>query len=845
MPGLPAQPTPLIGRDTDIAHACARLAEPDVRLLTLLGPPGVGKTRLALAVAERLAPTYERGAVFVDLAPLADAALVGATLARALGISQTPSQPVLDTLKYGIGDRRLLLLLDNLEHLPDATPDVAALLTACPNLRILATSRAPLRLRWEHVLDVPPLAPLDAAALFRDRARAAGAALERLEQTTLDAICARLDRLPLAIELAAPHTRSIPADALLARLDRGLETLTDGPRDLPARQRTLRDAIAWSYDLLAPPEQALFRRLSVFPAGCTEEAAAALVSSDDSAPRRQLAALLEVSLLRPATGPDGTVRYRMLETVREFAGDRLHAEDDPAAARRAGTAYLLQLAEGAEPHLKSGRRAPWLVRLDAELDNIRAALAWCTHDPDSLDTGFRLTASLEWYWYFRDHWREGFERTEALLGAEWRGAPSAARTKAICTSGRLAVFLGAFPIARARLQAAATHFEQQASHRDLAYAHVHLARLHTYIGRPDDHRDAALRATLLFRAEGDRWGLGLALYYLADAQQTLGALAEARAMAEESIALFKALQDPWAATLASDTLASTLISLGDLTTASRVVDEALDARRVQGGKFALASSLLMSAHIARLGGKLDESDAAYNEVAALPQQSGIVAAALRGRAFNAIERGEPGQAARFLGECLSLTAEYPDMLFVAHALVAAAALSLSIGRVETAARLLGASAHLLPAGSVLGPIPSIDFDAVARRARKALDGTDFTRTFADGMSLSRQGALSLALESVSAAAEAEHCEPAVAEPRRRASGRRISQAGLTRREAEILDLLAHGRSNREIAADLVVSIRTVEHHIARLYAKIGAHRRADAAAYAVHHGLVQLDRRRT
>jgi predicted ATPase/DNA-binding XRE family transcriptional regulator len=400
---LPAQPTTLIGRTKEIAAVRDLLLRTDVRLVTLTGPGGTGKTRLALQAAAELLDNFADGVYVVMLEPISDPALVAPTIAQTLGVKERAGQAPLERLKAHLRDRRLLLLLDNFEQILAAAPIVAELLAAAPELKVLITSRALLHLYGEHEFAVPPLAvpdlnelpPLDALAqfaavdLFVQRARAVKLdfALTHANAPAIAEICARLDGLPLAIELAAARTKLFTPEALLARLRNRLALLTGGARDLPARQQTLRGTLDWSYNLLDASEQRLFRRLGVFVGGCTLEAAAAVMSSELRAVSDDLynseldildglASLLDKSLLRQNEGPDDEPRFVMLETIREYALERLAESGEEETVRNQHAAYYFALAHEAERHLRGAEQVRWLGRLALEHDNLRAALAW-------------------------------------------------------------------------------------------------------------------------------------------------------------------------------------------------------------------------------------------------------------------------------------------------------------------------------------------------------------------------------------------------------------------------------------------------------------------------------------
>ncbi|HEX5414808.1 MAG TPA: helix-turn-helix domain-containing protein [Chloroflexota bacterium] len=432
---LPAPANQLIGRDDEVRSAAALLRTPGVRLLTLIGPPGTGKTRLALAIADELRGDFPDGVEFIDLSPLTDPTLVGPTLARGLGLEEREGNAAPGLLENAFGDRRVLLVLDNFDHVLDAASLVTKLLANSSALRIIATSRAALSLRSEHVRIVSPLAlpelngelPLEkagrspAVALFVDRARATNPRfnLGSHNVQAVAEICARLDGLPLAIELAAARITVLSAPAILAHLDEGLDLLSDGPRDLPGRHYALRDAIGWSYDRLNSDEAKLFRRVAVVPAGFTRDAAQAVgaLGEDKIQLVRTLAALVGQSLLCQDGSHPLERRFRMLETIREFALEELRAHGEEVETRRRYYDWLLALAEKAGRARPGPERESWFDRLEREHDNLRAALAWATEVDPQLT--LRLATLLWPFWEARGHLAE--ERKWLKYGLPERG----------------------------------------------------------------------------------------------------------------------------------------------------------------------------------------------------------------------------------------------------------------------------------------------------------------------------------------------------------------------------------------------------------------------------------------
>jgi predicted ATPase/class 3 adenylate cyclase len=428
---LPVQPNALIGREREVGEVSALLGDGQQRLVTLTGPGGTGKTRLALQVAAELVGDFESGVFFVPLAAVRDAGLVVPTIAQTLAVRELPGEPLEDTLGAYLERKRMLLLLDNLEQLVDAAPALAALASRCAELVLLVTSRERLRLSAERVYEVPPLPVEDPAASF-ERLRASEAVMlfgARSEAVTgrsvLDeetvpvvaAICARLDGLPLAIELAAGRTRALAPEAILRRLDRRLTILTGGGRDLAERQRTLRDTIAWSYELLSSEEQAVFSSLSVFAAGCRLDAAEAVCDLSGAAGLGildALTSLCEKNLVRQRPDADREPRYWMLETIREDALEMLHERGGFEAAAGRHAAHFLELAEWVELESRTGEESEWFGQLDAELPNLRVALEWAETSGDA-ETVLRLATALWRYWYARGHLSEGIRRLEQVV----------------------------------------------------------------------------------------------------------------------------------------------------------------------------------------------------------------------------------------------------------------------------------------------------------------------------------------------------------------------------------------------------------------------------------------------
>ena len=545
---LPTPPTRLLGRERELAELRRRLAA-GARLLTLTGPGGTGKTRLALELAHGLAGEFPDGAVFVNLAPVSDHRMVLPTIAETLGLREAGEQPLAERLRDFLTSRQMLLLLDNCEQVTAAAPDIAGLLAAAPELVILATSRAPLRILAEQEVAVEPLAlPVSedvasvaaspAVALFLERARAAGVelALTAANARTVMEIVRRLDGLPLAIELAAARIKIFPPEALLARLDRRLPLLTGGAPELPARQQTLRDTIAWSYDLLTPAEQTLFRRLAVFSGGCTFEAAEAVTNPEGRLDLYEgLAALVGQSLLRQAR-TTGEPRFTMLETLREYASEQLDASGEATEIRRRHAQFGLSLAEQAEPSSSGVPDTAWLDRLETEHDNLRTALAWLLSgqaNDENAEVALRLAVALWPFWHMRGHIYEGHHWLEQAVGASSRVAPDK-RAAAYLTLANLASNLGDLDQANRMYQGSRDLFQEVGDLRAAASAGVGLGLIATARGEYAQAQDVLIRSLTMQQGLEDDLESVPSLYALGSLAISMGQYTEAEAHLNEA-----------------------------------------------------------------------------------------------------------------------------------------------------------------------------------------------------------------------------------------------------------------------------------------------------------------------
>ena len=561
-PNLPVPLTSFMGREREVADVVSLLGA--ARLLTLTGAGGTGKTRLALAVAERILPNYPNGVFFIDLSPITEAGLVASGIAQTLGVRESEGQPLADTLRAYLRGKRSLLVLDNFEQVVDAAPLLLDLLRTAPRLSLLVTSRVVLRLSGEREYPVPPLpvpnaaegdlaavADVPAVALFVERARSVrpGFALTTDNAAAVADICSRLDGLPLALELAAARMRVLSPAALRDRLDRRLEVLTGGGRDLPPRQRTLRDTIAWSYNLLAPEEQTLLRRLSVFAGGCTFAAAEEVCKGDGDLGLDMLdglSSLVEKSLLRQGSDTEAEPRFSMLETIREFALERQAQSEPPDLVQHQHAAFFLQLAETAQPELSGADLLAWLSRLEAVQNNLRAALRWAL-EHGARELALRLAGALWWFWDLSGNYAEGRSWLEAALAMpQTAGAGEAAdgalRARALLGTGVLAWVQRDIASALDRLTQSLALFHA-AGHEAGAAEALHYLGMACLDSDPAAMRVHLTESTELFLRLGDPRSRAMALTNEATLAEQSGDYARARAQAEESLALFRALGD--------------------------------------------------------------------------------------------------------------------------------------------------------------------------------------------------------------------------------------------------------------------------------------------------------------
>ena len=771
----------MLGRARDIAAVHALLDRDDVRLVTLTGPGGVGKTRLALRVAEDAQHRHACQVRVVALAPVGEPSLVAPAIAYALGVRDTVGQPVIEALAAFLADEDYLLVLDNFEQVVGAAPLVADLLTACPRLIVLVTSRAALRLRAEQEYTVAPLAVpasaaqvstqdwLDYAAvdLFTRRARAVkpGFELTETDAPVVAAICRRLDGLPLAIELAAARSKVLSPRALYARLAGGdeggvvlsrpsgssLQLLTGGARDLPARQQTLRATIAWSYDLLSSEEQALFRRLAVFVDGCTLDAAEAVCAppvdpgarsgehvsrpySDHCPPPvlDRLASLVDKSLLRQEDGrggadPTGEPRFLMLQTVLEYARERLEASDDLEAVRRRHAAYFLALAEQAEPQLYRSEQRAWHERLDTEHNNLRAALWWSVVGGDAT-CGLRLGGALWRFWWVRGYLSEGRRWLDELLRTTAATTHGAARGRALHGAAWLADGQGDITQARALAEQSLSLFREADDKGGIAHALNLLAIITADQGQYEHAVAHAQESLALFQAIGHKPGAGSALNELGIIAAEQGDYARATALYEQSLALRQEAGDIRGMAASQTNLARLAREQGHFARATALYERGVALFRELGGKSDLAAALNNLGEMARLLGDYARAAALSGESVALRRTLGDkmgLGWALADLAHVARHQGDDTRALALYEEALPFCQAVGNKLGTASCLEGMAATLFLRGEPERTVQLYEAADALRSAiNTPMTPVDHSDHDPIMAAARAALGARD-------------------------------------------------------------------------------------------------------------------------
>lgn len=771
--------SPLIGREHELAAVQQLLLQEQVGLLTLTGPGGIGKTRLAMQVAANLLDHFVDGVYFVSLAPIREPDQVCAVIAQTWRLSEATGRPLQESLHDYLREKQLLLVLDNFEQVLAAAPLVGALLTTCVRLKVLVTSRTMLHLYGEHEFPVPPLAlpqPNQLAALekevaahaaqypalelFRQRAIAIqpGFALTAGNAAAVAKICIALDGLPLAIELAAARIKLFSPPVLLARLQQRLPLLTGGPHDLPARQRTLRDEIAWSYDLLTADEQRLFRRLAVFIGGFTLEAAEAVGNGDGDLGIDVLTGvttLVDHNLLKQGQQSYDVARFVLLETIREYGLEQLAASGEAERIRRHYADFFLALAEATAPMLRE-EQAKGLARLNGEHANLRAALAWSLADANATELALRLTSALQDFWLLTGYWREGCQWFDAALARTTAADRTVARADALIGASALTVMLGDHATAYVQLEEGMAIAREQGTQWLLAVGFERLGWV--ALAQHDDALAAARfrEALAIGREIGDKYKMASNLCHLAGVACNEHDYTGAQSLYEESLALFQELRAEWD----------------------------------------VADVLSYEGQVARLQGDYGRAMALYRD--SLARWRGLGTLQWKGAV-----------------ECLA-----------------------GLAHIYAIQQQLAEAAHLFGAADALKQALGSNSPTTAGAERTALrtqlGEAPFAAAWAAGYALSTEQAVDYVLAlpetlvSTSSPVRSGPVSPA-APP---------YPAGLSAREVEVLRLLVQGLTYAQIADKLVISRRTVNAHMTSIYGKLGVTSRALATRFALEHQLV-------
>ena len=711
---LPTPRTSLIGREKETRDAADLLLRSDVRLLSLTGAGGAGKTRLAIAVASAIAPKFSGGVQFVGLASISHPGLVASAIAKSLDLQQPPNRTVTEAIRDHLQHSEpFLLVLDNFEQVLDAATLVAEMLVTCPSLKVLVTSRAGLRIYGEQEFPVAPLEQTSAVQLFVQRATAVR---PNFSVTTENApaireICSRLDGLPLAIELAAARTKLLSPSAILDRLQSRLQLLTGGPLDLPERQQTLRKTIDWSHELLNEGEQTLFRRFAVFVGGGTLEAAEAVCNTGRDLGIdlfEGLSSLVDKNLIQRVDGPDSESRFTMLETIREYALERLEASGEESATRRAHAAYCLVLAEEGNPELSPAERSAWLARCDLEIDNYRSALDWLLHIRE-VDWTLRLSMALFRFWDMREHLAEGRTRLENIL--ELTEVEHQKERAKIC------IFLGALSTAQGDFSAAESFLQQSLA---------------------------------LYEAQGDRRGVAASLNAVGVSARDRGDYESAREFFERSLVCWRVASDPLSTARCLHNLANVVKVQGDYTRAQLLLDEAIVHFEQQGDRSGAAWSINQAGDIARERGDFQSAREFYERALKAFREIGDRWGSARSLAdlgsISCEQRNFEAAEIAYRG-ALQLFSELGHRRGVARVLEGCACVAATRGQARRALTLAAAAEHLR---RLIGaPLPQAEqskLDAIVSLAWNTMDEKDRKAAWAEGAGMNLESAILYSLQ---------------------------------------------------------------------------------------------------
>ena len=767
---LPLQATILIGREQEKESVKRLLRRKEVRLLTLTGPGGTGKTRLGIQVAEELQDMFADGVFFVNLAPIGDPALVIATIARALGIREIRGQSLLEDLKVYLQDKHLLLLLDNFEQVVSAAGEVANLLSVCPELKVLITSREVLHLQAEQEFNVPPLAlpedPLSAVAvlscspavaLYIQRAQAVKPDFEltAANSAAVAEICTHLDGLPLAIELAAARSKLFLPQALLRRLDRRFLVLTKGPQNVPTRHQTLRNAITWSYDLLNAEEQRLFRRFSIFVGGCMLQEAEAICGALDEEGEISVldgvTSLIDKSLLLPMNQVVGEEpRLMMLETIREYGLEALAANEEMEVTQRAHALAYLALAEKAEPEFEGPKQAVWLDRLEREYGNLRIALQWSLEQGKAghgMEIALRLSGALQQFWDMRGLRSEGRQFLGQALATS-REVQTSVRMKALYTAAVLAMNQSDHDQA---VELCEEYLSLSREHEDAQGTALSLYRLGGIAwaqGNLMVARSMEEEALGIFRELGDKWGIASSLEMLASVNLDMGEYARAHLLLEESLVLWREGGNERGIAYSLFLLARVIYySLGDLQRARLLLEESITLSRRLGHKVSISYALYELGFVLFFQGDIIKTRSLFEEALALSKELGDrrgIASGLYSLGWVDYDQGHYMTARALLEESLAILRKLGHQWTITLCLEALARAIAAQGQLVGAAQLWGAAEALREAiGAPLPPIALNIHEQTVAAARAQMSEDAFASAWTQGRTMTFEQVLAL------------------------------------------------------------------------------------------------------
>ncbi|MGW8249367.1 MAG: LuxR C-terminal-related transcriptional regulator [Anaerolineales bacterium] len=814
---IPVQLTSFIGREEELAEVVRLLS--DSRLVTVTGPGGCGKTRLAVQVSNKIYGLYQDGVWWVDLASLLDPALVTQIIVHTFGLRPAPDQPLMETLLSFVSSKKMLIVLDNCEHLHSASAQVSRrLLTEAPDLSILATSREAMGIEGESLyplaglalpisnkeiwqadrshLDLQTIMDYDAVKLFVERARSISPSFKLTVDNApaVIEVCRRLDGLPLALELASARANVLTIQDIAARLNDRLSLLTSGERrGFEPRHHTLKAAIDWSYDLLTHDEQKLLNRLAVFATGCSLDTAESICSGGEILPEQMLdllSSLVDKSLIIAETTHKAPARYRLLETIREYAAEKLYEAGEMTLLRDRHLDLYLARAEEAMPKQFEAYQQLWLNWLEAEHDNLRAALSWAL-ESRRIEAGLRLASALTYFWEIHSYVQEGLSWMERLLDEADDRVSLKVHVDALVFASFQYMLLG-------NAQAATSHARQA----------VELAEAAGDANNP----------TLAFAMDG-----------MASAAKTAGDFQTAFNIAEKNIRIYRKAGPPFYLGMSLLSQGETAIQLGYYEYARELLNESLTLARQDGDKYRQAHSFNSLGDLWRLEHNYTEAASAYESAAVFLKELGAqrdLASLFSNLGYVYLHQGKVERAHRLFCESMTIHQTQQNMPGMTDCLIGFAATAVVGGQPAAGTLLLGAAAAIskLPSASKWRA-NQMEYDQYLSLAREGLSADDFEEQQEAGHSLSLDQAVEYARQLQF------HAEAILSTKEK--------YGDLTERELEVAALIARGKTNREIAQDLVLSKRTVEKHAANILSKLELANRSQIVRWAINQGLVQ------